>query len=123
MASFEKGGSFLLIAGGLGLVPLRPAVLALAARRDLYKSITLLYGARTQEDLLFTKEMEQWKEQGIDVKISLDRADPKWRGDVGFITALISKNLADPPNTRVLLCGPEIMMKNSLVEAHALQST
>ena len=71
----KKGGSFLLIAGGLGLVPLRPAVLALAARRDLYKSITLLYGARTQEDLLFTKEMEQWKEQGIDVKISLDRAD------------------------------------------------
>lgn len=117
----KKEGALLLIAGGLGLAPFRPVLYDLAANRGRYQSITLLYGTRTQEDILYKNEMEEWKKRGIEVKISLDRADSSWPGDVGVVTALIGKHLADPQNTRVFLCGPEIMMKFALIELMRLK--
>jgi NAD(P)H-flavin reductase len=105
-----------MVSGGLGLAPLRPALIHLAANRKQYKNITLLYGARTPEDLLYIKEMEEWKKQGMEIKVSVDRGGETWRGNVGVVTGLIGKYLPDPKNSRVFLCGPEIMMKFAIQE-------
>lgn len=112
----KQGGDIILLAGGLGMVPLRPALHHLVKHRNNYKSITLLYGTRTPSDFLYTKEMQAWESQGVGIHTSVDKADETWRGNVGVITSLISKHISDPSNTRVLLCGPEIMMKFSLIE-------
>lgn len=109
-------GNILVLAGGLGLAPLRPVLLDLAKGMGDEKCVTLLYGARTPSDLLYVQELEEWKKKGIRVGISVDRPDGTWRGNVGVVTVLIQKNVPDPQNTRVLLCGPEIMMKFALVE-------
>lgn len=112
----KKGGNLLVVAGGLGLAPLCPLMHHLADNKDQFKNITLLYGTRTPEDIFYKNEMEEWKKKGIEVKISVDKGDENWRGDVGVITLLIHKHLPDPQNTRIFLCGPEIMMKFAIVE-------
>ncbi|MBS3905064.1 MAG: FAD/NAD(P)-binding protein [Simkania sp.] len=112
----KKDCDVLVIAGGVGLAPLRPALLYLATHRKDYKTITLLYGARSPDDLFYKQEIQEWEELGFTVKISVDRADVSWRGSVGVITTLINKHLPCPQNTLVLLCGPEIMIKFALHE-------
>ncbi len=112
----QTNNHVLVLAGGLGLAPLRPALYDLIARKDQYKSITLLYGARSPEEILYRKEMEQWKAQGIDVCVSVDLADANWRGDVGVITKQIYTHLTCPKNTQVFVCGPEIMIKFAVHE-------
>jgi NAD(P)H-flavin reductase len=106
------GGDVLLVAGGLGLAPLRPALYALLARRAEFGRITLLYGTRQVEDLLFRVELERWQRRGsLRVEVTLDHADAGWPGNVGVVTALIRRVGFDPANTRALLCGPEAMMR------------
>lgn len=112
----KKGCDVLVIAGGVGLAPLRPALLYLADQRDHYKKITLLYGARTPQDILYKNELQEWERRGIEVKVSVDVADLSWKGKVGVVTALIEKNLGNPENTLALLCGPEIMLKFAIHE-------
>lgn len=111
----------LLIAGGIGLAALRSALFALAERSHQYQKITLLYGTRTIDDILYKKEMEAWKKQGLDVQITLDKADIHWKGHVGVVTSLIRKHLPNPNNTLVLICGPEIMMQFTLHELMVAQ--
>jgi len=106
----------LVIAGGLGFAPLRPALFHLAENRHQYKKMTLLYGTRTPEDILYKNDMQKWKSKGIDVEVTVDYADINWRGQVGVVTTLIRKHLPNPQNTLVLLCGPEIMIKFALIE-------
>lgn len=108
----EEKENVLIITGGTGFIALRPVLLNLSSR----KGVTLLYGARTPSDILFTKELEEWKKRGIHVEISVDKPDETWKGNVGVITALIHKHVYDPKRTRVLICGPEIMMKFALIE-------
>jgi NAD(P)H-flavin reductase len=106
------GGDVLLVAGGLGLAPLRPALYALLARRAEFGRITLLYGTRQVEDLLFRGELERWQRRGsLRVEVTLDHADAGWQGNVGVVTTLIRRVGCDPANTRALLCGPEAMMR------------
>lgn len=112
----KKDCDVLVIAGGLGLAALRSALFYLAANRAQYKKITLLYGARTPDDIFYKNEIEQWKEQGIEVQVSVDQADASWQGHVGVITSLTSKHMPSPQNTLVLLCGPEIMIKFAVQE-------
>lgn len=112
----QKDCDVLVIAGGVGLAPLRSALFHLTANRDQYKKVTLLYGTRTPQDILYKDEMKKWEELGIEVHISVDHADTDWYGHVGVITTLISRYLTSPQNTLVLLCGPEVMIKFSLQE-------
>jgi NAD(P)H-flavin reductase len=112
----------LVIAGGLGFAPLRPALYYLAAHARNYRRITLLYGTRTPNDLLFQGDMEIWREQGIHVEATVDHADMSWRGHVGVVTALIGKNLFHPDKTLVLACGPEIMLKFAMHELMRAQA-
>jgi NAD(P)H-flavin reductase len=106
-----------IIAGGIGLAPLRPAIYAIIAERDLYGNIALLYGARTKEDILYIREIEQWRSRlDMEVAVSVDRSTGSWRGNVGVVTTLIPKATFDPHQTIAMICGPEIMMRFTVME-------
>ena len=105
------GRDVVLVAGGIGLAPLRPAVQHFVAHRDRYRKIVLLYGARTQEDMLYRSELEQWRARfDLDIFVTVDRATGDWRGTVGLVTTLIRRAPFDPRNAVAMICGPEIMM-------------
>ena len=99
-------------AGGIGLAPLRPVVQhALMARGD-YRRVTLLYGARTPDELLFERELHAWRGHfDMEAEITVDRGGPGWHGDVGVVTGLFDLARIDPPETRAMVCGPEMMMR------------
>lgn len=106
----------LIVAGGIGLAPLRPALFDLVAHKNLYQNITLLYGARSPEEILYKNDLERWQEQGVKIETTVDYADLNWQGQVGVVTSLIKKNIKDPKNTLVFICGPEIMIKFAVHE-------
>jgi anaerobic sulfite reductase subunit B len=109
------GGDVVVVAGGLGLAPLRLAVLALLARRERYGRLLLLYGARTPADLLYRDELARWAEDGLDVQITVDAADAGWDGPVGVVGKLVARGGFDPRNAAALMCGPEVMMRFTAV--------
>jgi NAD(P)H-flavin reductase len=101
-----------VVAGGLGLAPLRPAVYHLLAERPRYGKVTILYGSRSPGDILFRRELERWRrELDIDLEVTVDHATEDWRGHVGVVTTFIPRADFDPSNTVALVCGPELMMK------------
>jgi NAD(P)H-flavin reductase len=103
------GGDLVVIAGGIGLAPLRPAVLRALERRDELGAVSVLYGARTPADLLYTGQLEQWRAL-IDVATTVDTAGAGWAGNVGVVTKLLGGASFRPAETTALVCGPEIMM-------------
>jgi anaerobic sulfite reductase subunit B len=109
------GADVVVVAGGLGLAPLRLAVLALLARRERYGRLLLLYGARTPADLLYRDELARWAEDGLDVEITVDAADADWDGPVGVVGKLVARAGFDPRNAAALMCGPEVMMRFTAV--------
>ncbi|HWP59809.1 MAG TPA: FAD/NAD(P)-binding protein [Candidatus Acidoferrales bacterium] len=107
-----KGQDVVIVAGGIGLAPLRPAVYALLSARQDYRRILLFYGARTPRDLLFAKELERWRGRlDMTVEVTVDSASSAWRGDVGVVTRFISSSEFETENATALLCGPEVMMR------------
>lgn len=114
------GLDVLIMASGIGLVPLRPALYHLLHQRADYGRVALLYGTRTPADLLFRPEIEQWRRTpGLDVRVTMSRAGREWPGDVGYVTAQLPKVRCDPAATLAMLCGPEPMIRAS---ATALQA-
>lgn len=106
-----EGNHVILVAGGIGLAPLRPAIYHLLDQRARYLSLTLLFGGRTPEGLLFTQEFPDWTKRGLDIRMTVDRASPGWTGNVGVVPLLLDRlPLANPARTHVLSCGPEVMM-------------
>jgi NAD(P)H-flavin reductase len=106
------GKDVVLVAGGIGLAPLRPALYEIAARRRDFGRVVLLHGARSPEDTLFRRELERWRESAdIAVSVSVDHATRGWPGDVGVVTALVPRAPFDGTNAVALLCGPEVMMR------------
>jgi anaerobic sulfite reductase subunit B len=101
----------IVVAGGIGLAPLRGALLAALASRERYRRITLLVGSRTPDDIVFARELEAWRDRGADVRVTVDRAAAGWRGHVGVVTQLIDRVHIDPAATLALVCGPEVMMR------------
>ena len=101
----------IVVAGGIGLAPLRPVVLgALERARDL-RSVTVVVGARTPDDLLYAEELEAWREAGATVSVTVDTAARGWTGDVGVVTGLLPGALRDPARTVGYVCGPEAMIR------------
>jgi len=111
--SGADGRDVLIVAGGIGLAPLRPVLLAALAERARYDRVVLLVGARSPGDLLFTRELETWRRRGADVRITVDHGQAGWDGRVGLVTALLKDAIADPARTAAFVCGPEIMMRLS----------
>lgn len=111
------GKDMVIVAGGIGLAPLRPAMYRILANREQYGRVVLLYGARTPGDVLYRKELEQWRSQfDLDVFVTVDRATGNWRGSVGLVTQLIGRAPFDPLNAMALVCGPEVMMRFTTLE-------
>jgi anaerobic sulfite reductase subunit B len=117
--SGAAGRDMLIVAGGIGLAPLRPVLLAALADRARGR-VVLLVGARSPADLVFTRELEAWRRRGADVRVTVDHGDADWDGRVGLVTGLIKDAIADPAATTAFVCGPEIMTRltgQALVDA------
>ncbi len=113
----SKGSDVVIMAGGIGLAPLRPALYALMESRKNFGDIALLYGARKPEDLLYTDEFESWRgKYGVQVRVTVDNADRTWSGNVGVVTTMIPRVNFDPLQTVAMICGPEIMMRYAVLE-------
>lgn len=114
-----RGKNVLIVAGGVGIPPLRPVLLSILRRRSDYGRVLLLYGARTPAELLYTGEFQRWKDGQIEVHVTVDRADETWTGQVGVVPQLFYRIRVDHQNTLVMTCGPEIMMRFVIYEALA----
>lgn len=115
----NRGKDIVLATGGIGLAPLRPVIYSIINNRQDYGHVTLVYGARTPSDLLYTDEFDAWEQAGIDTIITVDRADEKWRGHVGVVPMQFYRLRIKPEQTVVYTCGPEIMMRFVVYEALA----
>jgi NAD(P)H-flavin reductase len=115
-----EGSDVVIVAGGIGLAPLRPALLAVLANRKRYGSVNLLYGTRTPRDILYEKELRTWRGRfDMDVEVTVDHAAGEPFEHVGVVTQLIPFARFDPTETAALICGPEVMMRftiQSLIE-------
>ena len=108
----SHGSDAVVVAGGLGLAPLRPAIYQLLAERDRYGRVAVLYGTRSPADILFGREIERWRRRGdVEIQVTVDHADSLWHGHVGVVTKLIDRAAFDPDHTVAFVCGPEIMMR------------
>jgi NAD(P)H-flavin reductase len=110
-----QGSDLLFIAGGIGLAPLRPAVLEALDRRDRYDRVFVLAGARTPEDHIYTGEIESWIARGAVVRRTVDRTSGpgSWPGSVGLVTELLDDITLRPARTTAFVCGPEVMMTHT----------
>ncbi len=106
------GNDLLLAAGGIGMAPLRPALYHALSHREAYGNLVLLYGARTQAELLFKREIEEWHGRfDLQAEVTVDNAVGGWPGHVGNVTTLVPRADFDPAHTIAFVCGPEIMMR------------
>lgn len=106
------GRDVLLMAGGVGMAPLRPVVYQILADRARYGRVFLLYGARTPDLWLYRRELARWQAGGdIRVELTADRAPAGWQGSVGVVSSLLGRISIDPLRTTAMLCGPEVMMR------------
>lgn len=106
------GKDVVIVAGGIGLAPLRPVLYRLLADRDRYGRVILLYGSRTPDDLLFRREIASWRARlDLHVYVTVDRGAGQWHGYVGVVTTVIPKAPFTPDRTIAMVCGPEVMMR------------
>jgi NAD(P)H-flavin reductase len=111
------GHDVVIVAGGLGLAPLRPTLYRLMAERQRFGRIVVLCGARSPADILYRKELERWRTHlDIEIEVTVDHAGQDWLGHVGVVTTLIARAAFDPARTVAMVCGPEIMMRFAAVE-------
>ena len=110
-----KGKDLIFIAGGIGLAPLRSVINYVRANRDNYGTVDVGYGARSAEDLVDIDEIQnEWtKTPGVNVHLTIDRAQEGWDGHVAFVPAFVTE-LGFDPNKTVLVCGPPVMIKFTL---------
>lgn len=110
------GRDVLIIAGGIGLAPLRPMILQILRERDRFGEVTLLYGARSSDELLYRDELTAWRMSGLRILLTVDSADASWSHAVGFVTALLKRVETAAGRTLAVTCGPEIMMQSAARE-------
>jgi coenzyme F420-reducing hydrogenase gamma subunit/NAD(P)H-flavin reductase len=109
------GGDVVVVAGGIGLAPLRPLIEQVIARRPTFRRATVLVGARSPDELLFADDVSKWRQGGLVVEVTVDHARDAWLGHVGVVTSLIPRISVDPEAAAAFVCGPEIMMRFAAV--------
>jgi NAD(P)H-flavin reductase len=111
-----RGRDVVIVAGGIGLAPLRPVLYHVFLHREQYGRVLLLYGARTPGDLLFPRELKLWRSRfDVEVEVTVDRASSHWRGGVGVVTRLIERAPIDGGSALAMVCGPEVMIRFSVM--------
>lgn len=109
-----SGSDLVVVAGGIGLAPLRPVLCHVLRHRARYGRVALVYGARTPTDVLFRRDLDRLRQRGdLQVELTVDHADSEWHGDIGLVTRLLPRITLDPARAAALLCGPEIMMRSA----------
>ncbi|MEU1673072.1 FAD/NAD(P)-binding protein [Streptomyces roseifaciens] len=103
------GRDLLVVAGGIGLAPLRPLLQAASSSPGDHGRLNVLVGARTPEDLLYREELDGWGRPYCGVTV--DRASPEWTGHVGVVTTLLDQAAFTPHDTTAFVCGPEVMIR------------
>ena len=105
------GKDILIVGGGIGMAPLRTLLLTLLDRRDEFGDISVIYGARSPQDLCYTYEFESWQSQGANLVLTVDNEFPDWDGRVGFVPTVLTQEAPSPQNKVAITCGPPIMIK------------
>jgi NAD(P)H-flavin reductase len=113
------GKDIVIAAGGIGLPPIRPVLYYILHHRKDFGRVIVLYGARTPNDLQFTREYKTWQDAEIELQVTVDRGDDAWQGRVGVVPILFYNTRLNPRNTVILTCGPEIMIRFVIFEALA----
>ncbi len=107
-----KGHSILLIAGGLGLAPLRAPIFYVTENRSDYRQVHILYGTLNPSQLLFDYQYEQWRRiDGVNLSIIVEKPDDTWKGPVGLVTKLLENIDVPMDDTYAIVCGPPVMFK------------
>jgi NAD(P)H-flavin reductase len=108
----SEGSDIIVVAGGLGLAPLRPVIYHLLGNRERYGRVVVFYGARGPAEILYRRELEAWRQRlDVDISVTVDHAAPDWRDNVGVVPSLIARTPVEPDHAVVMVCGPEIMMR------------
>jgi NAD(P)H-flavin reductase len=112
-----KGKNVIYVAGGIGLIPLRSSIVHVLQHRAEFGRILLLYGAKTSADLLYRRDIDAWrKTPGFETFITIDRPEPGWDGEVGFVNKLIEKAKIPVENTVAFVCGPPVMFNIAIAD-------
>ncbi|PPQ28007.1 FAD/NAD(P)-binding protein [Rhodopila globiformis] len=107
-----NGRDVVIVAGGLGLAPLRSVIYHVLANRARFGNVALLYGARNPADILFRSQLEMWRKRlDVQLDVMVDHADSSWHGRVGAVTLLLPRLAVDAARATALVCGPEVMMR------------
>ena len=112
-----KGKNVVFIAGGIGLAPVRCVIWNVLDLKEQFKDITIIYGARTVADLVYKRELEEWKNiPGVKTVVTVDPGGetPDWKDEVGFVPTIVEKTAPKAENTVAIICGPPIMIKFTL---------
>ena len=110
----SAGGDLVVVAGGIGLAPLRLVIHAVLERRADFGRVVFCYAARAPGDMIFRDELDAWAARDdLDLRVTVDRGTAAWRGDAGVVTQLIDRGGFGRRNTRAMVCGPEVMMRFS----------
>jgi NAD(P)H-flavin reductase len=105
------GGDLVIVAGGIGLAPLRSVITQVISERDRFGTVEIVIGTRTPEELAFKDEVDAWRRRDdLAIHVTVDRATPGWRGTVGVVTTVLPRIHCDP-GAIALVCGPEVMMR------------
>ncbi|MCX6560549.1 MAG: FAD/NAD(P)-binding protein [Candidatus Aminicenantes bacterium] len=111
-----KGKSIIYVAGGIGLIPLRSSIVHVLRHRAEFGRLILLYGARAPKDLMYRETIEGWRgTAGFETYVTIDRPEPGWTGETGFVHTLIEKAKVPVENTVAFVCGPPIMF-NAVIQ-------
>jgi NAD(P)H-flavin reductase len=119
-----RGKDVIIVAGGIGLAPLRPLIYHVLSNRTEYGRLVILYGARSPRDLLYRKELATWaRNRETQVLVTVDYGGLSWRGHVGVVTTLFKYARLQPAHSVAMVCGPEIMMRfvTRELESHGLR--
>lgn len=109
-----KGKNIVFIGGGIGMAPMRTLLLYMLDNRKDYGNITLLYGARTPQDLSYSYELEDWRSKGMDIVLTVDAPVDGWEHKVGLIPNVLTEMAPSPDNAVAITCGPPIMIKYTI---------
>ncbi len=114
-----EGRDIIFVAGGIGIVPMRSLLKAVLARREKFGRLTLIYGSKSPEELLFVEEMDDWRSAGMDVQLTVDKPSLGWKGGTGVVTTLIPKVETAEKNTIGVIIGPPVMYRFVILSLNA----
>ena len=109
-----KGKNLVFIAGGIALPPMRCVIWNALDLRENFKDITIVYGAKSVNDLVYKHELKEWTDRpDVNLVTTVDPGGetPDWNGEIGFVPSIVEKVAPSPENTIAIVCGPPIMIK------------